>query len=78
MYLAGLVFLDSDRFIGTKVYGARSWLHLGPINFQPAQLAVVAGIMVLALVSEPVPADASDAAFAALRRDRRARRVCSS
>ncbi len=49
MYLAGLVFLILTRFIGTKVYGARSWLHLGPINFQPAQLAVIAGIMVLAL-----------------------------
>lgn len=49
MYLAGLVFLILTRFIGTKVYGSRSWLHLGPINFQPAQLAVVAGIMVLAL-----------------------------
>ena len=49
MYLAGLFFLILTRFIGTKVYGARSWLHLGPINFQPAQLAVVAGIMVLAL-----------------------------
>src|SRR4029079_14614969 len=49
MYLAGLFFLILTRFMGTKVYGARSWLHLGPINFQPAQLAVVAGIMVLAL-----------------------------
>ena len=49
MYLAGLIFLILTRFIGTKVYGARSWLHLGPINFQPAQLAVIAGIMVLAL-----------------------------
>ena len=49
MYLAGIVFLILTKFIGTKVYGARSWLHLGPINFQPAQLAVVAGIMVLAL-----------------------------
>ncbi len=49
MYLAGLVFLVLTKFIGSKVYGARSWLHLGPINFQPAQLAVVAGIMVLAL-----------------------------
>ncbi len=49
MYLAGLIFLILTRFIGSKVYGARSWLHLGPINFQPAQLAVVAGIMVLAL-----------------------------
>ena len=49
MYLAGLFFLILTKFMGSKVYGARSWLHLGPINFQPAQLAVVAGIMVLAL-----------------------------
>src|SRR6266700_8188772 len=49
MYLAGIVFLILTHFIGQRVYGARSWLHLGPINFQPAQLAIVAGIMVLAL-----------------------------
>jgi rod shape determining protein RodA len=49
MYLAGLGFLVLTKVIGTKVYGARSWLHIGPINFQPAQLAVIAGIMVLAL-----------------------------
>ncbi len=49
MYVAGIIFLILTRFIGTKVYGARSWLHLGPINFQPAQLAVIAGIMVMAL-----------------------------
>src|SRR5437764_2290932 len=49
LYLGGIVFLVLTKIIGTKVYGARSWLHLGPINFQPAQLAVIAGIMVLAL-----------------------------
>src|SRR5215217_2050313 len=49
MYLTGLIFLILTRFIGTKVYGARSWLHLGPVNFQPAQVAIIAGIMVLAL-----------------------------
>ena len=49
MYLGGIFFLILTKFIGQRVYGARSWLHLGPINFQPAQLAVVAGIMVLAL-----------------------------
>src|SRR5438093_8391216 len=49
VYLVVIVFLILTKFIGTKVYGARSWLDLGPINFQPAQLAVVAGIMVLAL-----------------------------
>src|SRR5262252_10176199 len=49
MYLAGIFFLILTKFMGQKVYGARSWLHLGPINFQPAQLAVIAGIMVLSL-----------------------------
>ena len=49
MYLAGLAFLVLARFIGTKVYGAKSWIHIGPINFQPAQLAVIAGIMVMAI-----------------------------
>src|SRR5438105_6593075 len=49
LYLGGIFFLILTKFIGQRVYGARSWLHLGPINFQPAQLAVVAGIMVLAL-----------------------------
>src|SRR6185295_11702835 len=49
MYLAGIVFLILTRFFGQKVYGARSWLHIGPINFQPAQLSVVAGIMELEL-----------------------------
>src|SRR5256884_8889730 len=49
MYLAGLAFLIVTKFIGQKVYGARSWLHLGPVYFQPAQLALIAGVMVLSL-----------------------------
>src|SRR5947199_9762102 len=49
MYLAGLAFFILPMFIGQKVYGPRSSLHLGPINFQPAQLAVIAAIMVLSL-----------------------------
>src|SRR5436189_2879105 len=49
MYLAGIVFLVLTKFIGSQVYGARSWLHIGPINFQPAQLTAVAGVMVLSL-----------------------------
>src|SRR5215475_13608588 len=28
MYLAGIFFLVLTKFIGSKVYGARSWLHL--------------------------------------------------
>src|SRR5438309_11597449 len=47
MYLAGLGFLILTKFMGLKVYGSRSWLLVGPFNFQPTQLAVIAGIMVL-------------------------------
>ena len=49
LYVLGIVFLVLTKLMGTKVYGARSWLQLGPLNFQPAQLAVIAGIMVVAL-----------------------------
>jgi rod shape determining protein RodA len=50
MYLAGIGFLVLTKFIGTRVYGAKSWLHIGPINFQPAQLAVISGVLVMALI----------------------------
>jgi rod shape determining protein RodA len=36
-------------FLGEKRYGARSWLDLGPMSFQPSQLAIIAGIMTLSL-----------------------------
>ncbi len=49
VYLVSLAALVATMFIGTKVYGARSWLNLGFMNFQPSQLAVLAGVMVLAL-----------------------------
>jgi rod shape determining protein RodA len=49
LYLIGIGLLILTRFIGTKVYGARSWLDLGPLNFQPSQLAVLSGIMVLSV-----------------------------
>src|SRR5262249_25395926 len=49
IYRAGIISLGLTKFMGQKVYGTRSWLHLGPLNFQRAQLAVVAGITVLAL-----------------------------
>src|ERR1700680_2326724 len=34
MYLAGIGFLILTKFVGQRVYGAESWLHLGAINFQ--------------------------------------------
>ncbi|MFT4641931.1 MAG: rod shape determining protein RodA [Verrucomicrobiales bacterium] len=48
-YLAGIVFLIMLRFKGETLSGASSWLTLGPIRFQPSQVAIVGGIMILAL-----------------------------
>src|SRR6266853_2100170 len=42
MYLAGLFFLILTKFIGSKVYGARSWLHLcGAIVAAPILLILM-------------------------------------
>lgn len=49
LYFAAIVALLATHFLGEKVYGARSWLNLGFINFQPSQLAILAAIMVMAL-----------------------------
>ncbi|MEI7864550.1 MAG: rod shape-determining protein RodA [Chthoniobacterales bacterium] len=49
LYVAGVVCLIITHFFGSTVYGARSWLNLGIMNFQPSQLAIIASIMVLSL-----------------------------
>src|SRR5689334_18241302 len=47
MYLGGLGFLVLTHFIGRTTYGAKSWLDLGPISFQPAQLAIISVLLLL-------------------------------
>src|SRR5580700_524733 len=47
MYLGGLGFLALTHFIGRTTYGARSWLEIGPISFQPAQLAVISTLLLI-------------------------------
>lgn len=49
IYGAALLGLLAVMLFGIKVYGARSWLNLGFCRFQPSELAVVGGVMVLAL-----------------------------
>jgi rod shape determining protein RodA len=49
LYILSLLTLTVTMFFGEKRYGARSWLDLGPMSFQPSQLAVIAGIMTLSL-----------------------------
>src|SRR6516164_6045339 len=47
MYLGGLGFLTLTHFIGRTTYGARSWLDIGPLSFQPAQLAIVSTLLLI-------------------------------
>lgn len=49
LYLASILFLVLTLLIGVKLEGARSWLRFGPIQFQPAQMAVLSGILVMGL-----------------------------
>ena len=49
IYLAGLAGLVAVHLIGKRVYGSGSWLDLGVMSFQPSQLAILAGIMLMAL-----------------------------
>lgn len=49
LYVVSMAFLVLTLAMGRTVSGAKSWLYIGPFNFQPAQLAVLSGILVLAL-----------------------------
>ncbi len=49
MYLISILFLVLTLVMGSTIGGSKSWLRLGPIQFQPAQLAVLAGVLILAL-----------------------------
>lgn len=49
LYLAGLAGLVATIFFAEKRGGAQGWLSFGFVNFQPSQLALLAGILTLAL-----------------------------
>ncbi len=45
IYLLGILFLLAVIVAGKKVYGARSWLNLGPVGFQPSEFAKIGTIL---------------------------------
>jgi rod shape determining protein RodA len=49
MYLVALVGLVAVHLVGKRVYGSGSWLDFGVMSFQPSQLAILAGIMLMAM-----------------------------
>lgn len=46
-YWGAIALLVITMFIGTDINGARGWIRLGPLSFQPAELAKMATIMML-------------------------------
>jgi len=48
LYVISLILLALVLVIGTSAFGARRWLDLGPMNFQPSELAKIATALALA------------------------------
>ncbi len=47
-YIFSILLLISVLFFGKTVYGAKSWIDLGPIGFQPSEIAKIGFILFLA------------------------------
>lgn len=47
LYAVSNILLFLTKFIGTELNGARRWIYIGPISFQPAEMAKVAIILFL-------------------------------
>ena len=48
LYGVAIVLMVITGFVGTEVNGAKRWLALGPISFQPAEMAKLAVILLVA------------------------------
>ncbi len=52
LYVAALVVLSVVLIVGPPINGARAWLLVGPVQFQPSEAAKVALIMMLASLTQ--------------------------
>lgn len=59
-YWGSIFLLIITMFIGTDINGARGWIRLGPLSFQPAELAKVATIMMLGRTLEDMNGSIND------------------
>jgi rod shape determining protein RodA len=48
LYGVSLVLLVAVLVLGSSAYGAKRWLDLGPVRFQPSEIAKIATVFVLA------------------------------
>ena len=59
-YWGSIALLILTMFIGTDINGARGWIRLGPLSFQPAELAKIATIMMLGKTLEEMSGTIND------------------
>lgn len=59
-YWGSIILLIVTMFIGTDINGARGWIRLGPLSFQPAELAKIATIMMLGKTLEEMNGTIND------------------
>lgn len=48
IYIINILLLLSVLFIGTEIKGSKSWIDLGPMNFQPAEIVKIGFILTFA------------------------------
>jgi len=48
VYFLSVILLIAVLVMGRKVSGAQSWFHLGPVGFQPSEIAKIGTILALA------------------------------
>jgi len=48
LYALSIVLVAAVFVFGSSAYGARRWLDIGPVKFQPSELAKIATVLVLA------------------------------
>jgi len=58
-----MVLLLATIFIGTKQFGATSWINIGPFQFEPGEVAKIALIVVLASVLQTRGAKVKNSQF---------------
>lgn len=59
-YWGSVLLLIITKFFGVVVNGARGWLRFGPVSLQPAEIAKIAMIMMLAKKLEEMDSDIND------------------
>lgn len=55
LYLMALFFQTFVLFKGVESHGAKRWLQIGPIQFQPAEVSKIATIVVVAFIIQLAP-----------------------